>query len=681
MPVAAEVIVLVALSGGTWSCAEPQEVRESTPPCLIGGTWTAQGETTSFVGLSSNGRYLYSRGDQWGRGDWLLEGDTLVLQDSTTPSSGEPCTSTGQYRVTMEAACGLARLQPLSDDCTPRRAVLAAPGLQRVAECVDDRARAVLDYGATEADRRTAVGSPSFDASTASSSAIASGGGEACAPGVVLPVPAVPLRVPQTDVDLFCDAVVTVRCAAEKRCSVSWSERRSNATYCTERTRALCLSYVGASARAGRLLLAPSALPDLEARLAETPCNALNTTQSNHALFDLTRAAVIGTIPLGAACYHSIECVGLDSYCESTAGCPGTCKPRTPKGSQCSVFGSGAAGCVPMLGSGPCTCSRGLSCISGHCMPISTVGGACGFDANCTPGLVCRYGSCVMTASAGQPCHDTKLPCATGAGICFGGVCVVGGPTGAPCDHDRDCAEGPCDAKSKVCTTEVTADQKCHQSGWNAVCAQGYYCSCGAGDACSSGVCRAVESIGTPCKDSSACETQACVSGKCSDQLTGGQHCTASCDSGVRCQGMYVSTCGPDGYATLTSCAPGQGCIDGQCQVCAAHAKKSCYGNSVHWYSACGVREELVETCPEGNECSDSACVASCKLACHGSGESFTYTCATPTSSTDVSHCSNGKPRTSTTKYANGHKVTCTFSCSGAGGFCADDTGRSCPLL
>ncbi|MBI5527061.1 MAG: hypothetical protein HY897_12065 [Deltaproteobacteria bacterium] len=67
-----------------------------------------------------------------------------------------------------------------------------------------------------------------------------------------------------------------------------------------------------------------------------------------------------------------------------------------------------------------------------------------------------------------------------------------------------------------------------------------------------------------------------------------------------------------------------------------------------------------------------------CSLEC--SGETITYSCATPDSETAFTYCENGAMQSATVTYSNGHTITCNFGCSGSGGTCHDDTGETCSL-
>ncbi len=67
-----------------------------------------------------------------------------------------------------------------------------------------------------------------------------------------------------------------------------------------------------------------------------------------------------------------------------------------------------------------------------------------------------------------------------------------------------------------------------------------------------------------------------------------------------------------------------------------------------------------------------------CKLsACSDTG--FTYDCATQEYSWDNYHsCPNGQTSETTISYDNGHRVRCSYDCSGGSGSCCDDTSAFC---
>jgi len=157
-------------------------------------------------------------------------------------------------------------------------------------------------------------------------------------------------------------------------------------------------------------------------------------------------------------------------------------------------------------------------------------------------------------------------------------------------------------------------------------------------------------------------------------------------------------------------CEDGSQCIEGQCvpdEVEEAEEEEAeeeeetedmLCTNTCRWAGdgECddGGPRSLYSVCDYGSDCDDcgprsesdrpttgsgsGSGSGGCSLTC--SSDSFTYSCATGSSTTNYSYCSNGNVSSVRVSYTNGHTVTCTLSCSGWGGTCRDDTGQSCSL-
>jgi hypothetical protein len=161
------------------------------------------------------------------------------------------------------------------------------------------------------------------------------------------------------------------------------------------------------------------------------------------------------------------------------------------------------------------TCSAGLSCVNGACVPTT-----CGVEMPCPEGYACSAGACVLA-----PC-GTGPACAPGA-VCRFGLCID--PCdGVTCGTGASCASGSCSGGS---------------------C---YFTGCPSGQLCQGGACVADPCLGVTCPSGTFCRQGDCV-----------QACVfRTCATGQRCgvDGFCVS----DPCAGVT-CAPDRICEDGAC--------------------------------------------------------------------------------------------------------------------
>ena len=101
-------------------------------------------------------------------------------------------------------------------------------------------------------------------------------------------------------------------------------------------------------------------------------------------------------------------------------------------------------------------------------------------------------------------------------------------------------------------------------------------------------------------------------------------------------------------------------------------------GGSGSLYSVCEYGTDCMDCGPREGTGGSGGDPSGCNLTCSGDG--FYYSCASSSSTTTYSYCSNGNPSSVRVAFSNGHTVTCTLNCSGWGGTCRDDTGESCSL-
>ena len=219
---------------------------------------------------------------------------------------------------------------------------------------------------------------------------------------------------------------------------------------------------------------------------------------------------------LGDDCRLHVECAS--GYCQTSAGCPGTCLARKPESAACSS----SAECL----SGVCdgTCVVGSVVTTGL-----AAGAACSEESPdqrlCAQGLWCNpsAGKCQSPIAAGDVCHDDDDVCETGH------VCV---PVGAMMGADREwrCLRldvqsvgEPCDsARSATGDTFRVCDLL-----WVDVCVDGlcvHHPQGRAGDPCGR------TDVGNTCAFGLACQDSVCVA-----LLADGAECSGSGECLGRC--------------------------------------------------------------------------------------------------------------------------------------------------
>ncbi len=277
---------------------------------------------------------------------------------------------------------------------------------------------------------------------------------------------------------------------------------------------------------------------------------------------------------LGSLCTWGGECKGghcVDGVCCDSAcgeacdrcnlsGLEGTCSPAplgTPGAPTCSPFAcNGAdAGC-PSTCAVDQGCASGFFCNSAACVPVLTLGTACGRNAMCASGN-CVDGFCCDTACAGA-CDACNVP--TKEGTCS--------PAPARSAGSPTCAPYACGGSSTACPTSCTTDTECDTSH-----------ACGDG-----GVCVPSSANGAACTRAGECQSGFCVDGVCCSSA-----CTGACNAcnlagstgtcGVASAGApgrpscapYVcggaATSCPSSCTTNAQCAVGQACNGSACQV------------------------------------------------------------------------------------------------------------------
>jgi hypothetical protein len=223
-------------------------------------------------------------------------------------------------------------------------------------------------------------------------------------------------------------------------------------------------------------------------------------------------------------CHFDLEC-GRNRYCDTRAGCPGTCVPRDEVGQPCLD---------------DATCGYGLSCrgpdaASQVCVPLAEAGDACGGEAGvCAADHFClglrplrgEVGRCVpveeaFSAREGEACNLFEGPyCALGlscgrtaieTGICTrhpvasGGACSAGIPDMCPAGEyclpsGVGVPEGTCvplPREGEGCVFDIAVVR------------------CAAGHRCVDEVCRVVGRLGDACASGDECVSRYCAGGVC----------------------------------------------------------------------------------------------------------------------------------------------------------------------
>lgn len=175
-----------------------------------------------------------------------------------------------------------------------------------------------------------------------------------------------------------------------------------------------------------------------------------------------------GTLPAGAACTHSAQCVvpaGGDAHCDEVCvqeprgkagdGCQETCT-ENERFTECS--GGGPVGGTP----GPATCytNDGLYCAeSGRCEALLQAGDACNYDG-CAAGTYCDQ-VCTPFAALGTPCASYDA-CGDDAYCDVGSsVCSPKKPVGAACVEYDECIKSYCDDSGKCPVGGPATEETC----------------------------------------------------------------------------------------------------------------------------------------------------------------------------------------------------------------------------
>lgn len=175
----------------------------------------------------------------------------------------------------------------------------------------------------------------------------------------------------------------------------------------------------------------------------------------------------------------------------------------------------------------PMTCPGSFLCCAGACVDTQTSAShcgacdnACGIDETCGNGE-CSGGGCPEGACTGgtQCCGESCADVMTDRMNCGG--------CGRECAANQTCSGGTC--TETTCTPSCGAGEAC-DSG---VCRCGSGPSCSAGQACCDGTCQSLSTINHcgACGRTCTGTSPACCGGTCVDTDRDGSHC-GECDNG-----------------------------------------------------------------------------------------------------------------------------------------------------
>jgi|GEM_PF-3438314 len=205
-------------------------------------------------------------------------------------------------------------------------------------------------------------------------------------------------------------------------------------------------------------------------------------------------------LPLGARC---VDDGAVSAVCSAAAECRWA-DPRDD--ARCVARSTTAVACFAAA------CPSGTSCARGLCRGEVPVGASCGPTVTCARGA-----SCASSAQPGrQECRADGL---------VGGACRMSG--------------GPCEA-SLLCVAQADGARRCVAAvPLNAPCPPPLDRACAPGSACVGGACRALGSLGAPCREgASACDPGlACDASLCRSASPRGAPCGAerACATSLAC--------------------------------------------------------------------------------------------------------------------------------------------------
>jgi hypothetical protein len=224
----------------------------------------------------------------------------------------------------------------------------------------------------------------------------------------------------------------------------------------------------------------------------------------------------------GRPCHQRFDCrKGL--FCDSTAGCPGTCKAFAQMGAMCVVDGD----CDPTLGLYCQKLADAGEGGPGTCQTFVPIDGDCQSRDKCVPGALCVGQKCrrlsdLFTLAEGFACYTSGALCNGGLDCEFSGLpflsmgtCVMEKQALDACKLalPDECPKGTyCSANgfntAGQCVGTPDANQKCAADFEQTI---GTAAPCKAGFTCVNGICKTSRQLGEPCEINAQCYSGSCL--------------------------------------------------------------------------------------------------------------------------------------------------------------------------
>lgn len=302
-------------------------------------------------------------------------------------------------------------------------------------------------------------------------------------------------------------------------------------------------------------------------------------------------------------------CSSEPACAASTFGCgcsDGECEVRAcaPESTRCVANSTQRCSADGLTWGALTDCGASSVCVGGSCVPKT-----------CTPGSRECVGDTLVECNASGTSR-TETDCKTSLDICTG--------TGAA----AACTDRVCTPNATTCNATTSAVLLCDARG-----AAQTTVSCGAGQYCDGGVCRAqvCEPSSVTCDGSavvtcnvlgSASTVRQCASDpSCAGGLYGCTCSSGTCVSRIcspgstRCAGNGTQTCSSDGlyWGSQVSCGNTHVCVAGACElrVCSAGGR-ACEGETLVVCNATGTAEARTDCQASQLSCSESDGSAAC---------------------------------------------------------------------
>ena len=227
-----------------------------------------------------------------------------------------------------------------------------------------------------------------------------------------------------------------------------------------------CQASVEAQARA--LLLAQQGLAtkydaDAMAQCLDAYATLLKGCGTvDRSVTDVCDRVFVGTLPEGAACKESSECIdtpNANSYCENgTCQKDSTVEPVHAAANEecsgtCTSEATGSYTCTGTVAEDPARCftNDGLICDTAtkRCVPAPELGESCNYSDGCAPGGYCEALACVAEKASG-PCSDSRT--CTSASYCDfsqpagASQCLPKKVDGEACTSGEQCVVSNCES-------------------------------------------------------------------------------------------------------------------------------------------------------------------------------------------------------------------------------------------